>query len=256
MSDHYLYDDTVLLQFNDAKHLYTVDGMPVASVTGILKVINKPALMFWAGNCVATHWHNAIEPGETYDEIQLERIMKDSKMSFRQKSGDAASIGTIVHDYAEQVALGNKPKMPVNKQAKDGVKAFLDWVKDSKVEFIEPEFKVFSKDFVYVGTCDLDCMIDGKRTILDYKTSSGIYPEMHFQTAAYAYAREEELIGAKDNPSELTGYDQRAIVLFNKKNGKFKVEYRDMGAEFENDFSAFKGALMLHKALGSFKGKK
>lgn len=244
MSDHYLYDDEVLLQFNEAKHLYTVDGIPVASVTGILKVINKPALMYWAGNCVADHWKHAIKPGESYDEIRLENIYKDSKMSFRQKSSDAASIGTIVHDYAEKVALGEEPDLPINQQAKKGCTAFNQWRLEHAVRFIESEFKVYSRTHNYSGTCDLDCEIDGKRTILDYKTSSGIYPEMHFQTAAYAQARQEEL-GVE--------YDQRAIVLFNKKNGKFEVECRNMESDYATDWAAFEGALMMHQALQSFR---
>lgn len=244
-----LYNGDVTLHFDEGKHVYTVNGNLVTSVTKILGVINKPALMFWAGNCVADHWKHAIKPGESYDEIQLGRIHEDSKKSFRGKSGDAAAIGTLVHDYAEKVALhfttgSDYPVPPINAQAQKGVEAFESWLEEHEVQFIESEFKCYSREHNFVGTCDLDCIVDGKRTILDYKTSSGIYPEMHLQTAAYACARIEE-----------TGvdYDQRAIILFNKKSGKFKVAYRDMATDYESDLYGFLGCLQVISSLDQLK---
>lgn len=247
MSTTELYNGSILLDFEPGKHLYTINGAPVTSVTGVLKVINKPALMPWAALMTSNYWKSAIQPGESYDEIQLENIWKAAKASHRTKSSDAASIGTLVHDYAEQVALGAEPELPINEKARKGCQAFNDWLESHDVEFIESEFKVYSKAYNYVGTCDLDCMIDGKRTILDYKTSSGIYPEMHLQTAAYAAARIEELG---------INYEQRAIVLFNKKSGAFKVEYRSMGADYENDLAGFLGSLHLHRSLAGLNGSR
>lgn len=48
-----LYDGQVLLEFDPNKHQYFVDGEQVDGCTGILGVLNKPALIPWAvGVCV------------------------------------------------------------------------------------------------------------------------------------------------------------------------------------------------------------
>ena len=115
-----------------------------------------------------------------------------------------------------------------------------------KVEPIATEFKIFSRKHMYAGTCDLDAVIDGERCIVDFKTSSGIYPEMLLQTAAYQFARAEELYGGElwgDQPNK---YDARWIVRFDKKTGKFEAKRFD---DFESDFQGFLGALQLYRRL-------
>ena len=47
-SIQYFNGDSVELEFSAGKHTYQVDGEYVPSVTTILDVINKPALMPWA----------------------------------------------------------------------------------------------------------------------------------------------------------------------------------------------------------------
>jgi len=50
LSRHELYGGRIILEYDDDKHSYTVNGNYVPSVTGILNVIAKPALIPWALN--------------------------------------------------------------------------------------------------------------------------------------------------------------------------------------------------------------
>ena len=127
MATHSLYNGEVELVFDEGRHVYTVDGEPVASVTGILSVINKPALLGWASKMTADYWLAHIKPGRAYDEIDLGEIYTESKRSYRKTAGQAASVGTIVHQFAEDTINGENPAMPVNKQAKKNCNLFLEW---------------------------------------------------------------------------------------------------------------------------------
>jgi ATP-dependent exoDNAse (exonuclease V) beta subunit len=64
------------------------------------------------------------------------------------------------------------------------VLAFLKWKTDNDVEFLEVERLVYSKQYEYVGRFDLIAKVNGKKMLIDYKTSKGFYPmEMGMQTA-------------------------------------------------------------------------
>jgi hypothetical protein len=258
MTIHSLYGGDVELSFDKEKHEYQVEGERVASVTQILRVLSKPALMPWAAKMTADHWLSSITPGVDYDEVVLEQIYKESKAAHRKKSTEAMTAGSLVHDYAE--AYGRlqidptqpAPCLPINKQARRAIDGFRKWVDEHEVEFLETEFKVYSKTWSYCGTVDLDAVIDGKRTLLDYKTGTGgrIYPESFFQSAAYVEARadEWEYIG-----EEGIDYDQRATLCFDREKGTFRYKTRDMGVQFETDFKVFRGCLLASQGLQELK---
>lgn len=243
MAKFNLYGGDVTLEFNEGKHVYTVNGQKIPSVTGITGVIDKPALAPWFGKMCGLWVENnqdritdlLTEHG--VDEIKLKAFIKDMKAHPRTASREAADIGTLVHQFAEEWGLGLEPEMPANPLARTAAEAFLDWAREHKVKILEAEFKVYSKTYHYAGTCDLDAEIDGARCIVDYKTSSGIWPEYAFQVAAYQHARQEELGIA---------YDRRWIVRFPKDGKGFEAKPLD---DFEADFDAFLGALKLYRRL-------
>lgn len=228
------------LAFDDAKHAYTYDGNTVPGVTTILRVIDKPALVPWAVGLAANYWFDAIRDGRT----DLEAIHKESKNAHRSFTRDAANIGSNVHDYAECYFKGRPLPEIKTKQAQNGVDAFHKWVDANKIEILAVERRIYSKTYNYAGTTDFVARINGELGIGDYKTSSGIYPEMRFQTAAYQHALQEE----KDMKFEV-----RWIVRFDKKTGEFEAK---PFYDFDLDFAGFKGALDLHNALQGMKKKK
>lgn len=241
-----LYNEKIDLVFDEAKHLYTVDNIEVPGVTGVCSVINKPALIPWAVKTCETYLLANLEPGKAYDEIEISEMASEMKKQHRRQSSSAANIGTLAHNYIEgaiKFKLGINdlpPKKPANEQALNAINAYADFAKHYDIEYHASEPKVYSKLYNYAGTLDIDANVGGKRCIIDLKTSSGIYPEMWLQTAAYQQARQEEL-GIK--------YDER-IILRIGKDGQFETRFSD---QFEKDIEAFLGALILRKRMRELK---
>ena len=95
----------------------------------------------------------------------------------------------------------------------------------------------FRRQYYYAGTCDFVAKIDGVIGVGDIKTSSGIYPDMRLQTAAYQHAIQEEE-GIEVGP--------RWIIRFDKKTGEFESK---TFSDFDLDFQGFASALSLYKTL-------
>jgi hypothetical protein len=183
------------------------------------------------------HWLQEVKAGRTDYDI----LDKESRGVHRSKASHAASIGTNVHKYSE--AFFKKLPLPElnTDEAKRSVEAFHKWVAETNLEIVAIERRVYSKEFGYAGTVDLVAKFNGILGVGDYKTSSGIYPEMRFQTAAYQNALQEE------KKIEL---GPRWIIRFDKKDGEFEAkDFHD----FKSDFMGFKGALAIHNSLQAMK---
>jgi hypothetical protein len=129
----------------------------------------------------------------------------------------------------------------LTKRAKKGADAFHKWLDAHKVKLISSERLIFSKQYYFAGTCDLEAEIDGELVVGDFKTSSGIYNEARFQTAAYQHAIQEET-GKK--------FGARIVIRFDKKTGKFETK---TFKNFEVDFEGFAAALIITKTLKAIK---
>ena len=108
----------------------------------------------------------------------------------------AADIGTLCHYMIECHCKGVEPDLteysPANiAQAENGFLAFLDWEKINKPTYLENEIQVISEEYQYGGTIDIIADLHGKKTLLDLKTSNGIYDEMYVQVSAYMTAYNE-----------------------------------------------------------------
>lgn len=211
-----LYNGDVTLEFNEARHVYTWKeiGKPVRGVTSVLKWLNKPALMPWAANMAAFYVRDNYSEGMTGAEMAA--LCDEARGAYRRKASEAADIGTEVHKFAELTLAGQSPDMPEDQNARKGCGAFLDWLDAHKIEPIHLEHILFSKKHYFAGTCDFYGRVDGKLCALDFKTSSGIYPEMILQVnGAYALAL-EEMHGER--------IEESWIVRLDKKTGKFEAK--------------------------------
>lgn len=245
-----LYNGAVRLTFDEAAHSYAVSiegGEPVLvpSVTTILKVIDKPALPRWAAKMVCEHLQGCLKPGEALDEIQIANLLKDAKAAPWRRADDAANIGTIVHSFAEEWALGNRPPPPINPQARNAADAFVAWWEGADVHPVVAERKLYSRDYNYAGTVDLVAYVGGDLAIADFKTSTGIWPEYRLQLAAYQQAYEEEFGRAEMD---------RLCLRFGKDGGFEVGKYTE--ETMPEDFEAFRAALGLHRWQESIKPKK
>lgn len=238
---NYLYNREVELVFDEFKHTYYFNGNRVPSVTGVLSVINKPALVNWAANMASDHWKSSVEPGVSYDEIQLNNIWKDAKYAHNKKKTDSADIGSFVHKWVEDFIHGRKPPEPVNDQLRESTERFLKWKNDHKVKFLSSEQVVYSREHNYCGTLDFICNIGGKLFLGDLKTSNGIFDEYWLQTAAYRLARTEEF------PKEK--YAGQAIIRIGK-DGSFEFVKSE---DYETHVEGFLSAVKLHRILEKMK---
>lgn len=199
MKNYKLYDGKITLSFDDRprKHIYYVNDKVVYGTTSICGVLDKPAIKYWAVNMAIESLQANLTAGKALDEVEIKTLLENARKAHTQRKDRAADIGTIGHQWLEdyvkaRLAKKTPPKRPVNKELKKGIAGFFKWAKENKVKLIASEQKIYSKKWKFAGTFDLEAMVNGKRTIIDFKFSKAIYPEYFLQSSAYLKAKQEE----------------------------------------------------------------
>lgn len=255
-----------VFNFDEVKHVYTLNGKRMYGITSVLNVIAKPMLIPWAAGQVV-EWIRDNAPkqmlkGTNWYAVN-NKMLDEAKAAHRKKKESAGDIGKIVHSLAEEYANNTLLKPPIGavEEAFDSLPEndflskdeimiatmfghFLNWVKTNNVVFLASEQKMYSKKHWIAGTVDAVVMIDGKKYVMDIKTYSGIYDRTPFlQMAGYAIMLEE------------LGHDDIAgtIIVRLGKDGTFDVH---MNTNLEEEKTGFLAALTLFKTLEAFKNKK
>lgn len=237
LESHKLYNGTVRLDFDPVKHRYKIDGVFANGVTTALSIIAKPGLIWWAAGEAANYVKANIVPGEPLDELQIQELCAEARKAHNKKKDKAADVGTFIHNWIEDYVNGDNPIAPVNGDMQRVIGDFLEWWDNSDIEVISSEQIFCSPTHMLAGTADLVCKEDGKLTIMDWKTGSGIYPEMFLQLGAYALMWEEE---HPDQPIE------RLHVVNCSAKSIFQDQYRDDVDTFKK---AYLQALNLYKSM-------
>jgi hypothetical protein len=242
-----LYDDKVKIVFYPDSHRYKLEGSKdwLISATACTGVINKPFLIPWAVGLAGTHLRGFLESTSgPYTADQLLPVIDEALRQHQIKKEEAASVGHMVHAYAEAFALAiisrqEAPNIPedADEKVKSGINAFLKWFVDHDVKFIMAERMVYSMAHGFVGITDAIATVDGKKMVIDWKTSKAIYAEHQYQVAAYRMAYEEES-GIR--------LDGALIVHFDKETGD--CDFKELTDEDHNkDSLAFLACLSLKK---------
>jgi CRISPR/Cas system-associated exonuclease Cas4 (RecB family) len=230
-----LYNGAVNIEFDPDKHYYHVVGSNAKpdGVTTILGLIPK-YLLPWVARTTADYIHAGILErlaGEgAVEPTFLASLCDEAKKEHTRKKEAAGDVGTLVHAFAEDIIVtgyGDMSVLPA--KAKPGCQAFLQWWGSVEIDpaTIESERIVFSRRLFYCGTCDLFATINGKPTVVDFKTGSGFYEDQPLQLAAYAMAIEEELgIEIKD------GW----IIHLDKETGKCTPYHVEIDHELKADW--------------------
>lgn len=234
-----LYNPEKMISFNESEHTYTLirTGEKIPSATTILKVISKPALVYWALNKAEEHvlaYFNS-SAGQI-DGEKLRLVLAESKKAHEIDRKMKADIGTKAHEWAEKYIKNENPAMPEDQLVLNCVLAFLDWVKTKKITFMYSEKRIYSPKYKYAGTVDFVADIEGKLFVGDFKTSKAIYPSMFYQTAAYQQALMEEMPWLK--------FEGNIIVRMGK-DGTFEEKELCGQDNFTKNFDAFLGAKCL-----------
>jgi len=147
-------------------------GIIVPSVTQVIGILNKPVLVTWA------------------NKLGLQGI--DVKKYVDNK----AEIGTVAHrmilDYfLDQETDFSECSKEVIDKAENSFLSFLEWTKNREVKPLFVEKSMVSEVELFGGTFDFYGLIDGEKTLVDFKTGNGIYPEYFYQLAGYSILLEE-----------------------------------------------------------------
>ena len=163
------------LQFDDDKHIYKLNGIEIPSVTTIMKPLSNAE----------------------YNGISESTLRK------------AAEKGTAVHSAAE---IWAKFKIEdIEPEYRGYFDAFLEWWNINDPKVVGSEVRLYHKIMRYAGTADLIAWIDGKLTLIDYKTTSKLI-EMNCGVQLEAYAKALASHGINI---------QQKMILHLKRDGKF-----------------------------------
>lgn len=270
-----LYNGTVEVKFYGAtpekpnRHMYYVNSERVSGVTTIIGVKDKSmALLSWQQNTI-------MDALLTLQENQGSLLLQDMALAVHEPGKikqRAADVGTDAHDWIEKYIKSRiedttEPDMPEDDNVLVAVTGFLNWENEHSVKFLSSERLIYSKKYNYVGTLDIEAEVDGKRCLVDIKTSTGLYNDVRMQTAAYLKADEEEngkkyhgrwaVRLSKETEQEANDRHDRkcriAAILGKTPPKKkaytaFEAVYLDADKNaLKDDFEAFKAAQKLHK---------
>lgn len=213
-----LYGGEVELRFTPGRHVYKANGQYIPGATTITGFMNNgkcEALKNWAARLVVESLDVQLQPGKSYDEIEVAEMLEHARKAPFRFTKKAQTIGTKAHEWVEnwikyRLDEGPKPRKPVNKQIASAVKAYLQWEEEHEVEYAFTERKVVSLEEWYAGTADIGAWVNGELSLVDLKTSNYLSAEHLYQTAAYAQALNEEF---EDD------FSNRWVLQLHKENG-------------------------------------
>lgn len=167
-----------LIFYRDSQHRYFWVGdklESLTSVTSVLKVLDKPALVHAA-------WKLGAE-GKDY----------------RKEWKGAADRGTSVHAALEELAAGVVPDVGAFPDEDRGyVQGLVSAWLDLSPVVAASEVCVASRDLGVAGRFDLLAAVGGEPTLIDLKSNrkAAVYDSHHLQVAAYAHLMVESGWGA------------------------------------------------------------
>jgi hypothetical protein len=241
----HMYDKTIM--FYPTSHQYKLvvgekksDWQTIDSVSRICGIVDKSdALLIWASRLCSEYLLSLPVQKRTDEEVKI------AVNKHREKKEEAANIGTLAHAWAEEYIKKGDISFPDDPQVANAVNGFLEWTSQHEIEWLASERFVYSEEYNYVGICDAIAVIDGKKYLVDFKTSNRIRKlEYGMQTSAYVFAYEEE---HKFAPAEKI--DGVIVARFSKDDMDVPFEV----FEFKSDdilffFDLFKSAQKLYKA--------
>jgi hypothetical protein len=182
------------------------NGEEYPSVTTILSVIAKPALIAWSAK-VERELVTSVS-AQLYEDIattpRMSKIAYLNTLAARlgkerahtKEMTKAGDIGSQAHSLIEwnlkaSLMYEAGPSPHVTDKATWAFMAWEDWKKSVDLKPVYIEQTVFSETHGYAGTMDLLAEVNGVLTVLDWKTGKAIYPEAYLQNAAYRHALRE-----------------------------------------------------------------
>lgn len=175
------------------------------SMTTLLGMINSPALSGWLARQGVAKLKILAEVTKEILPSSFEEIAKIAEQrwgltddtsfwkSGRETGQDAADYGQLAHAWIE--AHLNKRDVTLDSlpgPSRNAVEAMLSWEKDHEVEMLKTEETFYSCRLNMAGTADCVAKVDGELTLIDWKTSSAVFPTYPIQLWGYCICDEEQ----------------------------------------------------------------
>ena len=185
---------------------YEIEGVEYVSVTNVLSVISKPALINWAAKVerdmvieVSGSLYRDLHGTPKMTEAQWITTIESrlgKEKAHRKEIVKAAELGSQAHALIEwtiRKKMGQEvgPCPKIEDKALWAFMAWEDWAKSVDFKPLLVEQVVYSETFGYAGTLDLFAEVKGVPTVCDWKTGKAVYAEAHLQNAAYRSALRE-----------------------------------------------------------------
>lgn len=153
--------------FNEAEHVYTLDGKIVYGVTSFLNRFVKPFDSdYWSKK-------KADDEGITQEEM-LKR--------WDDKRDRSCELGHSVHDWIEKFYEYNQTKLTKDAEANERIVKFQTIYESrlKNLESIGSEIRVFSRKYGIAGTIDKLYLWEGNVIVGDWKTNKKIKTDKDF----------------------------------------------------------------------------
>ena len=172
-------------------HKYTVvgdsqipEGMELPSVTTMLNVINKPALIGWAKNQALNAYERALD-------LKVSNPKEVANSILDGESEYSKTRGTNVHAELTALAIGDIKVSDLSPELQASGTLLLNWLRQNAMVDEYIELPVYAPYHNFAGTTDIigHGFEVGRKTarpfIIDLKTSKNVYPEHFAQVMGY-----------------------------------------------------------------------
>jgi len=213
--------------FNEKRHIHTYDGKNLHGVTSVLKMWGDPgSLINWAANQAV----DAIERGEAPADA------RKAHLKVRDAAGDK---GKEVHALLESAIKAWIANDSSHTTTDPVVNSVLEWMVMEGYTPIKTEVAVYNLDLWYGGIFDAVVEKEGKRYILDFKTSGSVQTKFFYQCGAYSLAikdmkKEAEIGGA------IIVHIPKGLSFNPEKNIYVRYDIEQLEEAFKNILSVYK----------------
>ena len=195
-------------KFKAHQKYFTLEGILVPGVTTVLGILAKPALVPWANKLGL----QGIDVSKYVDSL--------------------ADVGTLTHRiveaYLKHEEVDYSDYTPNQRaMAETAAAKFFEWEKKNDFKVIKSELQLVSEKHYFGGTCDIYAVLNGKKTLIDIKTSKACYPEHFTQVSAYKILLEENGFPVEDakilriGREEAEGFDVKDVPMIDVHAEKF-----------------------------------
>lgn len=179
-------------QFDDKKHIHSLDGEPLIGTTTAIKNVMPPFLAKWGATCAidavkANATKTVIEgiPVFAIEEIELDKAV----MAWSKVRDTAAEGGKDLHAQLETYVkncIKNSNGGPNSVTGSKELTDFAAWAQENVAKFIHSETNVYSKELWLGGQVDVVFeRTDGTYCIGDFKSAKTAYMSHFFQDCLY-----------------------------------------------------------------------